>query len=118
MAFKPDTDDIRNAPSIGVIKELRDGGAALCLYDPEAMNNMKKIFPEDHPKVTYAGSAMEAVKGANALLFITEWDEFNSLELQRVRELMANPIIIDGRNVFEPEDVRKLGFEYYSVGRK
>jgi UDPglucose 6-dehydrogenase len=118
LAFKPETDDIRNAPSIYVIGELQKEGAQLRLYDPVAMNNMKTIFPEDSPKIVYAENPYDALKDANAMLLITEWDEFKSLDLNKVKDSMANPIVIDGRNLFDPQDVRSLGFEYYSVGRK
>lgn len=118
LSFKPETDDIREAPSIKVIKKLLKEGSLLRLYDPEAMENMKEIFPENPPKIVYAKSSFEAAEGANALLIITEWDEFREMDLGKVKKAMANPIIVDGRNVFESEAVRKLGFEYYSVGRK
>lgn len=118
LAFKPETDDIRNAPSIPIIKELQKGGAFLHLYDLKAIDNMREIFPEQKPQLLYAESPYEAVKGAHAMLIITEWEEFEKLDFTKVKELMANPIIIDGRNLFEPEHLRKLGFEYYSIGRK
>jgi len=118
LSFKPETDDIRNAPSIDVIKELLNEGAKVRLYDPKAMGNMKEVFPEQSPQILYVNSPYEAVEGAAALLIITEWDEFKGLDLKKIKDVMANPIIIDGRNIFEPEDVRSLGFEYYSVGRK
>ncbi|UCC39928.1 MAG: UDP-glucose/GDP-mannose dehydrogenase family protein [Candidatus Aminicenantes bacterium] len=112
LSFKPETDDIREAPSIKVIRELLDEGALLRLYDPEAMDNMKEIFPEESPQITYAQSLYEAAEGANALLIVTEWDEFKEMDLQRVKKAMANPIIIDGRNVFELSKIRELGIEY------
>ncbi|MFC2168525.1 UDP-glucose dehydrogenase family protein [Acidobacteriota bacterium] len=118
LAFKPETDDLRNAPSIRVIEELHKEGAFLRLYDPKAMDNMKSFFPEKKPDIQYVSSLYEAVEGANALLLITEWDEFAQMDLNKVKSLMANPIFIDGRNVFNPEDVRKIGFEYSSIGRK
>lgn len=118
LSFKPETDDIRNAPSIDVIKELLNEGAKVRLYDPKAMDNMKEVFQEQPPQILYVNSPYEAVEGAAALLIITEWDEFKGLDLKKIKDVMANPIIIDGRNIFEPEDVRNLGFEYYSVGRK
>ena len=117
LAFKPETDDIRNAPSIRVIQALQSEGALLRLYDPKAVENMKKEVPES-AKVVYSASPYEAVKEANAVLLITEWDEFRCLDLKKVKELMANPIIIDGRNIFKPEKIQELGFEYYSVGRE
>ena len=118
LAFKPETDDTRNAPSINLIHELQSQEALLRLYDPKAMDNMKSIFPEDPPKIEYKQNPYDAVKGANALLLVTEWDEFKSLGLNKVKNLMANPIIVDGRNLFDPDEVRSLGFEYYSIGRK
>lgn len=118
LSFKPETDDIRNAPSVSVIKELQKEGALLRLYDPKAAENMKNLFPEQAPGISYCNSSVEALKDANAMLIITEWDEFKKMDLGKVKELMANPIIIDGRNVFDPQDVKKHGFEYYCVGRK
>jgi len=118
LSFKPETDDIRNAPGISIIKELLADGANLRLYDPKAMDKMKKIFPPKIPKILYFQSPFEAVEGADAMLIITEWNEFRDMDMSKVRELMANPIIIDGRNVFKPEEVRNLGFEYYLVGKK
>jgi len=118
LAFKPETDDIRNAPSIYVVKELQREDALLRLYDPVAMENMKGVYPEDHPKIVYSDNPYDAVKDANAMLVVTEWDEITSLDLKKVKALMANPIIIDGRNAFDPDEVRKLGFEYSSIGRQ
>lgn len=118
LAFKPETDDIREASSIKIIKKLLDEGSFLRLYDPRAMENMREIFPEEPPQISYVKSPYEAVKEANALLIITEWDEFKELDLKKIKEVMDNPIIIDGRNVYDPSEVRELGFEYYSIGRQ
>lgn len=118
LAFKPETDDIREASSVKIIKRLLDEGSYLRLYDPRAMENMRKIFPEEPPQISYVKSPYEAVKEANALLIITEWDEFKELDLKKIKEVMDNPIIIDGRNVYDPSEVRELGFEYYSIGRQ
>ena len=118
LAFKPETDDIREASSIKIIKRLLDEGSYLRLYDPRAMENMREIFPEKSPQISYVKSLYEAVKEANALLVITEWDEIKELDLKKVKEVMDNPIIIDGRNVYDPSEVRELGFEYYSIGRQ
>lgn len=118
LAFKPETDDIRNAPSIYVMRELLKENASLRLYDPKAMDNMKHFFPEKTPGIEYCQDAVTALTGVNAALFITEWGEFKELDLSQVKSVMANPILIDGRNIFNPETVRKLGFEYYSMGRK
>lgn len=118
LSFKPETDDIREAPSLKVIEHLLKEGALLRLYDPQAMPNTKKAFPEKPPQLVYARSAYQAVEAVNALLVITEWDEFKNLNLSEVKKVMANPIIIDGRNIFQPHEVNALGFEYYSMGRK
>jgi UDPglucose 6-dehydrogenase len=118
LAFKPETDDIREASSIKIIKRLLDEGSYLRLYDPRAMENMRKIFPEKPPQISYVKSPYEAVKEANAMLIITEWDEFKELDLKKIKEAMDNPIIVDGRNVYDPSEVRELGLEYYSIGRQ
>ena len=118
LAFKPETDDIREATSIKVIRELLGEGANLRLYDPQARENMKELFPEYLARIVYCDSPYEAAAGVNALLIITEWKEFLDLDLKKIKEVMANPIIIDGRNIYDAERIKKLGFEYYSVGRK
>ena len=118
LAFKPETDDIREAPSIGLIRELLREGARLRLYDPQAMDNMKQLFPPEPGRLDYSPSPDSAAEGANSVLFLTEWEEFARLDLSRLKEKMATPIVIDGRNIFKPEALRKLGFEYYSIGRK
>ncbi len=118
LAFKPDTDDIREAPSIGIIRELLREGARLRLYDPQAAENMKVFFPSEPERLEYCASPYFAAEGANALLLLTEWPEFAGLDLDKIKATLANPIIIDGRNVFEPTSLRKMGFEYYSIGRR
>lgn len=118
LSFKPETDDIREAPSIKIIQRLREEGASLRLYDPKAMENVKQVFPERAPEVYHAKSPYDAVEKANALLLITEWDEFKDMDLKRIKGLMANPIFMDGRNVFDPAQMKELGFDYYSIGRK
>lgn len=118
LSFKPDTDDIREAPSIKVIKKLLEEGASLRLFDPKAMENVKEVFPEKPPQLYYAKSPYDAAEKANALLIITEWDDFKELDMKKIKGLMANPIILDGRNIYEPSQIRELGFEYYSIGRK
>ena len=118
LAFKPETDDIREAPSISIIRELLREGARLRLYDPKAMENMKAHYPEESSRLEYCDSPYRAAQDANALVILTEWAEFAALDLGRVKEAVANPIIVDGRNVFDPAVPRGLGFEYYSVGRK
>jgi UDPglucose 6-dehydrogenase len=118
LSFKPGTDDIREAPSVSIISGLLKEGAMLRLYDPQAMPNVKELFPEQPPQLTYCSSPYQAAQGTNALLVLTEWEEFVRLDLGKVKEIMANPIIIDGRNIWDPAAVRRAGFEYYCLGRK
>lgn len=118
LAFKPKTDDIREAPSLKVVQALLRDGASLRLYDPEAMPNTQRELPEQAGRVTYCKSAYEAARGAHAVLVLTEWDEFRKLDLKKVREVMAVPIMVDGRNIYRPETVHKAGLEYISMGRR
>ena len=118
LAFKPRTDDIREAPSLKVIQALLKEGASLRLYDPQAMPNAQRILPPEPGRVTYCRTAYEAAAGAHALLVLTEWHEFRELDLRRVRDLMEVPVLVDGRNVYDPADARKAGFEYHSMGRE
>jgi UDPglucose 6-dehydrogenase len=115
LSFKPNTDDIREAPSLRLVSMLLKEGARLKLYDPKAMENFKRLYPPGKD-LDYAPDMYSAVEGASVLLIFTEWDEFQKANLSKVKELMELPIIIDGRNVYEPEVVRGLGFEYYGVG--
>ena len=117
LSFKPGTDDIREAPSIKVIEQLRRQGASLCLYDPCAMPNMRKVFPEDEHLI-YSKSAYEAAEDADALVILTEWEEFRELDLSRVRGVMRVPTVVDGRNIFDLQIMQQAGFEYLSVGRE
>ena len=117
LAFKPDTDDIREAPSLKIVEELLAEGACLRLYDPQAMANMQQVFPEAPGHVTYCRSACEAARGADALLLLTEWSEFRELDLASVHEVMNVPVIIDGRNFLDPHAAVAAGFEYHGVGR-
>ncbi len=116
LSFKPNTDDIREAPSLKIVPMLLKEGAKLRLYDPKAMDNFRRIFSEGKDLI-YVSDMYEAVKGAESLLILTEWEEFKNADLEKVKELMELPIIIDGRNVYRPETVKALGFEYYSIGR-
>ncbi|PYM41835.1 MAG: UDP-glucose 6-dehydrogenase [Candidatus Rokuibacteriota bacterium] len=116
VSFKPDTDDIRGAPSLGVLSRLREAGAILRVYDPAAAAKLAALHPPDD-RLTYVASASEAAQDAHALVILTEWDEFRSLDWGGVRALMHNPIIVDGRNLFEPARMQAAGFEYYSLGR-
>ncbi len=116
LAFKPDTDDIREAPALKIISELLKEGAKLNLYDPKAMENTKQIFPESE-SIRYAENLEKSVTGAHAIVIATEWGEFKSADLRKIRELMITPIIIDGRNIFEPAKVRELGYLYFPIGK-
>jgi len=115
LSFKPNTDDIREAPSLRLVSMLLKEGGRLKLYDPKAMENFKRLYPPGKD-LDYAADMYSAVEGASALLIFTEWEEFQKANLSKVKELMELPIIIDGRNIYEPEVVRGLGFEYYGVG--
>ncbi|MBI4484269.1 MAG: UDP-glucose/GDP-mannose dehydrogenase family protein [Acidobacteria bacterium] len=116
LSFKPDTDDVREAPSLKIVGKLQEQGARLRLYDPQAMNNMKLLYPERTGMLQYASDLYEAARGAHAVLILTEWEEFAKLDLERLRKLMITPILVDGRNVFLPQDARKVGFEYHYFG--
>ena len=113
LAFKPNTDDMRFAPSIDIINSLQKEGAKIRAYDAEAMEKAKKIFSD----ITYCKDAYEAASGADALVILTEWNEFKELDLKKIKGLLKNPLIIDGRNIYEPEIMKKEGFKYISIGR-
>lgn len=115
LSFKPGTDDIREAPSIDIVSNLLKSGVNLRLYDPEAMENFKKLYSEN-PNIKYFNDKYRALKDADALLILTEWEEFKNPDFKRMKKLMRLPIIIDGRNIFKPKEIN--GFEYYSIGRK
>jgi UDPglucose 6-dehydrogenase len=116
LAFKPNTDDIREAPSLVVIKHLLASGAKVQAFDPVAMENVKKYYPE--LKITFTETMYEAAHQADALLIVTEWNEFRTPDLERLKGELKEPVIMDGRNVFELEDVRSAGFYYDSIGRE
>ena len=115
LAFKPNTDDMREAKSIEVVGLLHGAGAQIRAYDPAAMDNARELLPA---AVTFSASPYEAAEGAHAVVLVTEWNEFRYLNLERLRGLLKRPLICDGRNLWEPERMRRLGFEYHSVGRK
>ena len=114
LAFKPKTDDMREAPAVPLIQGLLDAGATVNAYDPEAMKVAKGIFGS---KIQYADSSYAALTGADALAVITEWNEFREPDFSRMRKLMRQPLIFDGRNIYNPESLRALGFTYISMGR-
>src|SRR5882724_11132545 len=115
LSFKPNTDDMREAKSVEVISRLVELGATVCAYDPVAMTNARKVLPT---VVEYADSPYAAATGADAVVLITEWNEFKFLNLERLRTVMRRPTVFDGRNLWEADRMRRLGFEYYSIGRK
>lgn len=114
LAFKPRTDDMREAPAVPLIKGLLAEGATVQAYDPEAMDVARRIFGS---KIKYAASSYAALQGADALVIVTEWNEFREPDFARMRKLMKNAAIFDGRNIYNPEQIRSNGFEYVSMGR-
>jgi len=116
LSFKPETDDIRDAPSIGVVSSFVNEQARLRLYDPKASGHFKALFPQND-QITYCDAALTAVEGADALLVVTEWSEFLEIDIREVADRMNVPLIIDGRNVYDPDEMRKSGFEYHGLGR-
>ena len=116
LSFKPNTDDMREAPSRVVIAALRNRGAEVVAFDPVATDEARHIFSGD-PGVSFAGSAMDAVKGADALVIMTEWKAFRSPEFDDLRAELKHPVIFDGRNLYEPSVVESHGLEYYAIGR-
>ena len=115
IAFKPNTDDIREAPALTIIDELLALGAKVRTYDPVAMDNAKEIVK--NPGVTFCKDAYDTVQGASAVLLVTEWNEFRQVDLARVKALLKTPVLFDGRNIYDPEMIKKQGFTYFGIGR-
>ena len=115
LSFKPNTDDIREAPALYMIDELLKSGAAVTVYDPEAIKNVKQLYGD---RITYAEHQYNALKGADALLIATEWSEFRTPDFTKIISLLKNKVIFDGRNLFDLSKMEELGFQYVSVGRK
>jgi UDPglucose 6-dehydrogenase len=113
LAFKPNTDDMREAPSIDVIRNLQRKGAVVRAYDPVAMDNAVDLLTD----VEMMANAYDAAEGADALVLVTEWNEFKNLDLARVKSLMNEPVLIDGRNIYDPDQARAVGFKYMGIGR-
>lgn len=113
LAFKPKTDDMREAPSIVIINELQKEGAKIVAFDPEAEHIAKKILND----VEYTKTPYEAIKGCDALVIITEWDEFRDLNKQKMKSLMKSPVIFDGRNIYSRDEMTRLGFRYFGIGK-
>jgi UDPglucose 6-dehydrogenase len=116
LSFKPNTDDMREAPSRILMEALWDAGAKVRAYDPEAMEEAARIYP-DHDGLELCESAYGALEGCDALVIITEWQEFRSPDFQAIKEKLADDVVIDGRNLFEPNMVEALGLKYYAIGR-
>ena len=114
VAFKPNTDDIREAPSIKAVMSLLRNGSKIAAYDPKAIETARVVLGDE---VQYHKDCYDALKGADALVVVTEWSEFRNPDFARIKSLMANPIIFDGRNIYDPSRLRKLGFTYYGIGR-
>jgi len=114
LAFKPKTDDMREAPAVPLIRGLLAAGASVHAYDPEAMTVARGIFGG---KIHYADNSYAALTGADALAIVTEWNEFREPDYTRMRKLMRSPVIFDGRNIYNPESMRAVGFTYISMGR-
>jgi UDPglucose 6-dehydrogenase len=113
LAFKPNTDDVRFAPSIALVESLLDEGAQVRAYDPEAMEKAKSVLPN----ITYCSNPYEAAEGADAIVIVTEWDEFRQVDWDRLRLAVERPLVVDGRNMLDTTDVTRRGFHYVSVGR-
>ena len=115
LAFKPNTDDIREAPALYNIDKLLELGAQVKVFDPEAMDNVKEIYGD---KITFCKDQYETLVGANALLIVTEWPVFRTPEFEIIKESLASPVIFDGRNLYDTDHMLELGFDYFSIGRK
>lgn len=113
LAFKPNTDDVRDAPALTVIKEILSRGGQIKAYDPEAMKEMRKHYPE----ISYVASSKDAIKDVDALIILTEWNEFRNMNLDYIKSIMKNPIMIDSRNIYDPQIVIREGFQYDCIGR-
>ncbi|MBF0478381.1 MAG: UDP-glucose/GDP-mannose dehydrogenase family protein [Candidatus Omnitrophica bacterium] len=113
LSFKPNTDDMRSAPSVDIIQALQKEGATVRAYDPQAMENAQSLLPG----VTLTKDVFSAVKGAHCLLLLTEWPEFKKIDFKRIHNLMQQPLVFDGRNMFADENLEQYGFEYYGIGR-
>ncbi len=113
LAFKPNTDDIRFAKALDIIQILLAENVKIKAYDPIAMENTKKVIPQ----IQYCESSYQAAEGSDAIVIVTEWNEFKLLNLQKVKDIMKSPFIFDGRNIYDPDRMKCLGFQYYSIGR-
>jgi UDPglucose 6-dehydrogenase len=117
LAFKPNTDDMREAPSRIIIDELCKRGATITAYDPVATSEARRVFADKYPGLAYAAKPMEAAQGADALIIVTEWKEFRSPDFAGIRSALKQPVIFDGRNLYNPAAIKQLDIEYHSIGR-
>ena len=115
LTFKPETDDMRESPSISIIPALMEKGAKIRAHDPKGMEEAKKYLPDG---ITYASNAYDACTGAHAVVLMTEWNQYRALDLEKIKDLLTEPIFIDLRNVYDPQTMKELGFKYAGVGRK
>ncbi|MCB0512133.1 MAG: UDP-glucose 6-dehydrogenase, partial [Bacteroidetes bacterium] len=122
LAFKPNTDDIREAPALYIIQELLDAGAKIVAYDPEASANVQQYFSKlgenQKSRLVFAQNSWEAIVNADVLAILTEWAEFRGADLKEIKAKLKQPIIFDGRNIYDLEAVEEVGFYYNSIGRK
>ncbi len=116
LAFKPNTDDMREAPSRVLVADLLERGATICAYDPVAIDEAKRAFGDD-ARIQYASGAVDALRDADALVIVTEWKEFRSPDFDRLREMLQARVVFDGRNLYDPADLARAGIEYHPVGR-
>ncbi len=114
LAFKPNTDDMRDAPSVDIIKRIQKEGGKVRAFDPVAVENARI----DLPDIEYCGETYETIEGCDALIFMTEWNQFRSLDLEKIKSLLNKPLVFDLRNIYDPSKMKKLGFDYFGVGRK
>ena len=113
LTFKPNTDDMRESPSLSILPPLVEAGATIRAFDPEGMHEAKKLLPN----LDYCDDAYQAIDGADALVLLTEWNEFRGLDLERIKSLMRAPIVIDLRDIYQPQDMANAGLVYHSIGR-
>jgi UDPglucose 6-dehydrogenase len=116
LAFKPNTDDIREAPALYIIRALIQSGAVLRVYDPAAMKEAEAAFADIRDRIVFCADEYEAIRGAEALVIVTEWNQFRNLDLKRVKGLIKNPVVFDLRNIYGREAVEREGFVYHGVG--
>ena len=117
LAFKPGTDDMREAPAIYIVKELEKRGAKVKAYDPKAIEEAKEFYLKDAKNITYCTSKYEVLQDADALILLTEWKEFRSPDFVEIKQQLKNPIIFDGRNQYNAFNLEEKGFEYFQIGK-